>query len=67
MKISKELEKVSSLRTSLAKEDEEKKQKAENLINNAKIEARNILISAKEEASKALKLINSSSYKDINI
>ena len=27
--ISKELEKVSSLRTSLAKEDEEKKQKAE--------------------------------------
>ena len=42
MKISKELEKVSSLRTSLAKEDEEKKQKAENLINNAKIEARNI-------------------------
>ena len=64
--ISKELEKVSSLRTSLAKEDEEKKQKAENLINNAKIEARNILVSAKEEASKALKLINSSSYKDIN-
>ena len=63
--ISKELEKVSSLRTSLAKEDEEKKQKAENLINNAKIEARNILISAKEEASKALKLINSSSYKVI--
>ena len=30
------------------------------------IEAKNILISAKEEASKALKLINSSSYKDIN-
>lgn len=67
LQISEELEKITKLRISLEKEDKTKKQKADELINKAKIEARNILLDAKEEANEAIKNINNiSSTKDLN-
>ena len=58
-KISEELERVSSLRESLEKENEDVKRQEQNLINNAKIKARNILLEAKEDANQIIKEMNS--------
>ena len=57
--ISQELEHVTNLRNSLAKENEEVKRKEKELIENAKIKARNILLDAKENANEIIKRMNS--------
>lgn len=57
--ISQELEQVTNLRKSLEKENTEVKRKEQELIENAKIKARNILLDAKEEASEIIKKMNS--------
>ena len=53
--ISKQLDIVNNLKESLEKENDDVKKKHEILINNAKINARNILLDAKEEATKIIK------------
>ena len=66
-KIADELEKVSKLRLELEKENTDKQLKSDELINNAKIEARNILLQAKEEANNIIKKLNNSkSTKELN-
>lgn len=57
--ISQELERVTILRKSLEKENEEVKRQEQDLINNAKIKARNILLEAKEDANEMIKHMNS--------
>ncbi len=57
--ISKELEKISVLRKSLEKENTDVKSQEQELINNAKIKARNILLEAKEDATEMIKQMNS--------
>lgn len=57
--ISQELERVAILRKALEKENEEVKRQKQDLINNAKIEARNILLEAKEDANEIIKQMNS--------
>lgn len=64
--ISQELERITNLRKSLEKENEELKHQERDLIYNAKIKARNILLEAKEDANKMIKEIySSSSNKDL--
>lgn len=58
-KISEELKRVSNLRESLEKENEYVKRQEQDLINNAKIKARNILLEAKEDANQIIKEMNS--------
>ena len=53
-----ELEKISSLRKSLEHDNEKLKNEELELINNAKIKARNILLEAKEEADSIIKEMN---------
>ncbi|MCI8471040.1 MAG: endonuclease MutS2 [Clostridia bacterium] len=57
--ISEELEQVINLRKSLEEENTEIKRKEQELIENAKIKARNILLDAKEDASEIIKKMNS--------
>lgn len=57
--ISQELERVTSLRKSLEKENEDVKRQEQDLINHAKIKARNILLEAKEDANRIIKEMNS--------
>ncbi len=59
IEISQELERISSLRTSLEKQKEELQYKEKDLIANAKIKARNILLEAKEDATEIIKQVNS--------
>ena len=56
--IQKELSKVSLLRKSLEKDNKELQSQEQNIINNAKIQARNILLDAKEEANDIIKQMN---------
>lgn len=66
IEISKELEKISKLRQHLEREKESKQEKEKEILNNAKIQARNILLEAKEEASNIIKkMYNSSSSKEL--
>lgn len=58
-KISQELEHVTSLRKALEKENEDVKRQEQDLIDNAKIKARNILLEAKEDANEIIKKMNS--------
>ncbi len=58
IELSQELKRVSDLRKSLANENEEVKRQEQELIYNAKIEARNILLEAKEDANTILKKMN---------
>lgn len=58
IEISKELEKVSNLRKSLERDNSKLLEQEQNIINNAKIEARNILLDAKEEASSIISKMN---------
>ena len=65
--INAELERVSKLRNSLEKENTLKEQKADEIIKNAKAEARKILLDAKEDATEIIrKLENTKSSKDAN-
>lgn len=58
--ISQELERVSTLRKSLEKENETAKRQEQDLIHHAKREARNILLQAKEDANEIIKQMSSS-------
>ncbi len=60
LQISQELERISNLRKSLEKENKELKQQEQDIIQHAKIEARNILIQAKEDANHMIKEMSSS-------
>lgn len=65
-KISQELERITILKNSLEKESEDRKRQEKDLINNAKIKARNILLDAKEDATEIIKQMSSStSNKDL--
>ena len=57
--ITKELNQVSMLRKSLERDNQSLKNKEEELINNAKVKARNILLDAKEDANEIIKKMNS--------
>ena len=57
--ITKELNQVSMLRKSLERDNQSLKNKEEELINNAKVKARNILLDAKEDATEIIKEMNS--------
>lgn len=61
IEISKELEKISNLRKSLERDNSNILEQEKNIINNAKIEARNILLEAKEEANEIISKMNKSS------
>lgn len=61
IKISKELENVSNLRKSLEKDNSKLLEQENEIINNAKIKARNILLDAKEEANEIISKMNNSS------
>ena len=58
--ISKELENVSNLRKSLERDNSKLIEQEKSIINNAKIEARNILLDAKEEANDIISKMNNS-------
>ncbi len=60
LQISQELERISTLRKSLEKENKELKQQEQDILQHAKIEARNILIQAKEDANDMIKEMSSS-------
>ena len=67
LKIESELSEISILKKKLEKENTEKESKAIELINSAKMEARNILINAKEDANEVIRQINlESSSKNLN-
>ena len=57
--ITKELNQVTLLRKSLERDNQSLKCKEEELINNAKVKARNILLDAKEDANEIIKEMNS--------
>lgn len=61
IEISKELEKVSNLRKSLERDNSKLLEQEKDIINNAKINARNILLDAKEEANEIICKMNHSS------
>lgn len=63
--ISQELERVSNLRKSLEKQNEEVKRQEQDLIHRAKLEARNILLQAKEDANEMIKQMSSATRKDL--
>lgn len=67
--ISKELEKISILRKELEKENFDMHQKEKEMLEKSKVEARNILLDAKEEVDTIIKKLNqeSISNKDANI
>ena len=56
--ITKELNQITMLRKSLERDNKNLKQQEEDLINNAKIKARNILLDAKDEANEIIKKMN---------
>lgn len=66
--ISKELEKVSNLRKSLEKDNSKLLEQEKEIINNAKIKARTILLDAKEEANEIISKMNnvSASTSELN-
>ncbi|MBQ2937756.1 MAG: endonuclease MutS2 [Clostridia bacterium] len=67
-KISQELDKVSNLRKSLERDNSKLLEQEKSIINNAKIEARNILLNAKEEANEIISKMNnfSNSNSELN-
>lgn len=69
LEIEQELERVSALRTTLEKESNDVKRQEQELINQAKINARNILLEAKEDANeiiKEIKDLKASDNKELN-
>ena len=66
-KISKKSQEISLLKEKLQKENLEKEKQEKEIINNAKIKARNILLEAKEDANEIIKkLSDMSNSKNIN-
>ena len=66
-KINQNLEEIEALKISLSNQNDEKTRKAQNIINNAKQEARQILLDAKEDADEIIKRLNDSqSSKEAN-
>ncbi len=64
--IESELQKVTELKTELEKQNNIKKAQEKEIINNAKIKARNILLEAKEEATEIIKeMSNTSNNKEL--
>ncbi len=61
--ISQELERITKLRSSLDKENDDIKRQEQELIHNAKIKARNILLEAKEDATEIIKNMSSFSHR----
>lgn len=59
LEISQELERITNLRKSLEKENNEAKRQEQDLIKEAKIKARNILLEAKEDSNQIIKKMNS--------
>lgn len=62
--ISKELNQVTMLRKSLERDNKNLKKQEEDLINNAKIKARNILLDAKDDVNEAIKKMSSLNNKN---
>lgn len=60
IEISKELEKVTNLKKSLERDNTKLLEQEKDIINNAKINARNILLEAKEEANEIISKMNHS-------
>ena len=56
--ITKELNQIAMLRKSLERDNQNLKKQEQDLINNAKIQARNILLDTKEEANRIIKEMN---------
>ena len=63
VQISQELEHITNLRSSLEKENKDAKRQEQELIHNAKIKARNILLEAKEDATEMIKSMSSLSHR----
>lgn len=63
IEISQELERITKLRSSLDKENDDIKRQEQELIHNAKIKARNILLEAKEDATEIIKNMSSFSHR----
>lgn len=61
LEISRELENISNLKKSLERDNSKLLEQEQEIINNAKIEARNILLDAKEEATSIISKMNNSS------
>lgn len=68
IEISKELEKVSNLRKSLERDNSKLLEQEQEIINNAKLKARTILLDAKEEANEIISKMNnySNSNSELN-
>ena len=64
--ISSQLKEISSLKEKLLVENDEKIKKANEIVNNAKQEARRILLDAKEDVNELIKQADSASSKDLN-
>lgn len=60
LEISRELENISNLKKSLERNNSKLLEQEQEIINNAKIEARNILLDAKEEATSIISKMNNS-------
>ena len=60
LEISKELENISNLKKSLERDNSKLLEQEQEIINNAKIEARNILLDAKEEATSIISKMSNS-------
>lgn len=65
MEVELKLAKISELERNLIHDNEALKKQEEDLINNAKIKARDILLDAKEEANRVIKELNTLSSSDI--
>ena len=65
VEIDAKLAKISELEKNLIRDNEALKKQEEDLINNAKIKARDILLDAKEEANRVIKQMNSLNSSDI--
>lgn len=63
VQISEDLERITKLRSSLEKENDAIKLQEQELIHNAKIKARNILLEAKEDATEMIKSMSSLSHR----
>ena len=66
LEISSKLEEAEKLRNSIKNDISEKEQKAKEIVSNAKIEARKILLDAKDDVNELIKQANSASSKDLN-
>ena len=66
LEISSKLEEAEKLRNSIKNDISEKEQKAKEIVSNAKIEARKILLDAKDDVNELIRQANSASSKDLN-